>query len=550
MEERKLHSDIPELLISLLDGSISESQFVELEKILENNPQAREYYYDFILVNARMKSRGGVTASTSNIDEDEPNIFDEKVWESLAEDERNAPGVPIEKPIGKTAEPEYIEPKQAPRKISRLSIYTLVLSAAAMLLIMVMILFSPVKPVVGTLTNTFNAEWSGQEDMPTLGDVVRQGELNLIKGFAEITFNKGAKVVIEAPAKIELINDNKMFLLEGKLVAQVPTEAFGFLVNTPDASMMDLGTEFGVVVSNKQSDLHVLDGEVIIYAGQEEKANRKRETVTEGTNRRVVADSTEILPLSNSNVYFQRRIPLKHMVAYWDFDKGLSNIQGNSRFDGHVIGNNASISSEDFAVGTGALRIDDDGKEPSYIAIEDSPITFAQDTYTAVAWYKYKDIGSDGSDVRNFIFETTPNWSISFGILNGRGGKVSQWYISTTITTHYRNEIEDGQLVNDDSWHHAAVIWNRVTKSIKYYHDGVLTHERVIVTNDELKATDGFHIGYHRGDDGTRRNWDGYIDEVAVYDVELSEKHIETLYQRTYNNQEINAGNVLQFVDY
>ena len=53
-----------------------------------------------------------------------------------------------------------------------------------------------------------------------------------------------------------------MRLVRGKLRAHVPPPAIGFQIHTPQGTVLDLGTEFALDVSEKNSELHVIDGEV------------------------------------------------------------------------------------------------------------------------------------------------------------------------------------------------------------------------------------------------------------------------------------------------
>ena len=79
---------------------------------------------------------------------------------------------------------------------------------------------------------------------------------------------------------------------------------------------------------------------------------------------------------------------------------------------------------------------------------------------------------------------------------------------------------------------HAAVVWNSVLGHIKYYHDGALyATVEVDKTNNPDLGQAGFNIGTHRAADGGR-NWDGYLDEIAVFSIELSEAQIAGLYNQ------------------
>ena len=122
---------------------------------------------------------------------------------------------------------------------------------------------------IATLTATHNATWAEGASAPgslTPGSKLHPNtRLTLTAGFAEITTDEGAVVILEAPATIELLNDdNALRLHAGKLVGICETESSkGFLVRTPHLDITDLGTQFGVDASTPGiTEVHVINGEV------------------------------------------------------------------------------------------------------------------------------------------------------------------------------------------------------------------------------------------------------------------------------------------------
>ena len=117
---------------------------------------------------------------------------------------------------------------------------------------------------VATLTAQHNASWAEGALAP--GSQLRAGQrLTLTAGFAEITTNQGAVAILEAPATIELLdNDNAVALHAGKLVGICETAGSkGFLVRTSHMDITDLGTRFGVdAISPGGTEVHVFEGEV------------------------------------------------------------------------------------------------------------------------------------------------------------------------------------------------------------------------------------------------------------------------------------------------
>jgi ferric-dicitrate binding protein FerR (iron transport regulator) len=87
--------------------------------------------------------------------------------------------------------------------------------------------------------------------------------LDLGQGLAEITFDSGARVVLEGPAVFHVLTAARGRLTAGSLTAKVPPALKGFVVETPSLTVLDLGTEFGVRANPKGvSEVHVFDGAV------------------------------------------------------------------------------------------------------------------------------------------------------------------------------------------------------------------------------------------------------------------------------------------------
>jgi len=129
------------------------------------------------------------------------------------------------------------------------------------------------------VSGTAEAQWSDGQAPPDDGRLVAGRALVLREGFAEIAFDKGARVILHAPAVFEPQSASGGFLREGRLTARVPPQAAGFVVRTPNATVVDLGTEFGVAVDpGGPSEVEVFAGqvEVSLPAGPQRTETRHR----------------------------------------------------------------------------------------------------------------------------------------------------------------------------------------------------------------------------------------------------------------------------------
>lgn len=118
--------------------------------------------------------------------------------------------------------------------------------------------------IVATLTAERDAQWAGVALVP--GSPLQAGQrLTLTQGFAQITTNRGAVAILQAPCTFELLDQpNAIRLNTGRLVGICETESSkGFLVRTPHMEITDLGTQFGVdAASSSVTRVHVIEGEI------------------------------------------------------------------------------------------------------------------------------------------------------------------------------------------------------------------------------------------------------------------------------------------------
>src|SRR5262249_4116694 len=97
------------------------------------------------------------------------------------------------------------------------------------------------------LVNAQDCRWMSRDQGP--GREMPPGKtLRLERGLAEVAFDRGARVILQGPAGLELLSPNSARLLYGTLTARVPPSAGGFTVLSPRGKVVDLGTEFGLSV--------------------------------------------------------------------------------------------------------------------------------------------------------------------------------------------------------------------------------------------------------------------------------------------------------------
>jgi hypothetical protein len=114
-------------------------------------------------------------------------------------------------------------------------------------------------PVLARITDQVGARWvsAAPESVSFTG-----GEhLQLAEGFIELTFESGARVVVQSPADLTIDGKAALGFTSGSLTARV--HGGGFVVKTPTAVVNDLGTEFGIRIgADRATRVEVFDGKV------------------------------------------------------------------------------------------------------------------------------------------------------------------------------------------------------------------------------------------------------------------------------------------------
>ncbi|MCK5000967.1 MAG: FecR domain-containing protein, partial [Anaerohalosphaera sp.] len=323
-----------ELILLALDGQLSDEQFSDFDRQLQEDSSFRQYYLRFMALNT---SLGAIDKFPAVREDAEGNPFlNQDLWLELAQEEKAALAIEIEKPTEKSGEEQIIKTVRQKRQISRFSIYTLTLSAAAILLLIAVVLFTPVRPIVGTLTDSINAEWINHEQIPARWDVVRQGEMTLSKGFAEITLDNGVKVVLQAPAEIELKTVDLLKLNSGRVYAKVPKGAEGFTVQTNSASIVDFGTEFGVSIDKfGRTETHVFRGEVELSVMSETATGTNGTRLKAGQASVVEGKDIVKIPLQRSSfasyvpTAYEIAVKKKQPISYWRIRHGAAQSLSN-----------------------------------------------------------------------------------------------------------------------------------------------------------------------------------------------------------------------------
>jgi len=277
---------LDESILASLDGKISEEQFAWLDRQIAENPAAAQHYVEFMAIYTGLRQLGDVSVSCVPPDKDDALIvkkllsevieYDEKVRTELAAEEvlrkaeakKEAVRMTAEKVLEKFREEERRRQEKLAYKrykARQQGMIFIIGSLAACLVLVIFVLFYnkstsvPVAPpIVAEIIQSLDAQWGDFGISTVPGTRLTASTMQLKRGLVQIAFESGAKVILQAPCKIKPENANQIFLLSGNITAIVPDKAIGFTVRTPTATMVDYGTEFGVITNaSGETEVHV-----------------------------------------------------------------------------------------------------------------------------------------------------------------------------------------------------------------------------------------------------------------------------------------------------
>ena len=221
------------LMDDLIEGEISEADFLRLEAELSVDPLVRQEYYKRLELTALLEEQAEIqplNTETIGRFNFQPNLALAAALALLL----MAAGYGIFK-FRNDSEPTITS---APRKESQVNGYAVVAAQA-------------------------DAEWVGEtSDSIQEGSLISSKIHELSSGLVQLEMFSGATVFIEGPAAFRALSPMDLEIIHGKIRANVPVPAQGFKVHTQAGEVVDLGTEFALNVHPTETDLFVIEGEV------------------------------------------------------------------------------------------------------------------------------------------------------------------------------------------------------------------------------------------------------------------------------------------------
>ncbi|MEO6003382.1 MAG: LamG-like jellyroll fold domain-containing protein [Opitutus sp.] len=510
--------ELNELCNAMVDGTITDAQHARLSTWLLESEPAREYYVRAVGQSASLHSYAAEMHAEAA--QPEPISFwswsRRSVWIAGALAAAACMAI-VFLAVGQRFHPDVRSPN------SKSPVYVARLSAAR------------------------ETKWSGSDSLIP-GALLHKGQhLELAKGFAEVTFDSGARVVLEGPTSFVINSAWDSTLTHGTLKASVPPQAIGFRVVNRSVDITDLGTEFTMSANaDGITDVLVLKGEV--EAAPRSADDQNTILLKESDARRFEVSGVSTVSKNAENfARFAEFEPVNRFssdfhYAHWSFDETSTPMLG--RYAGAVT--NREI--------TGAL--------------EGAPANLAQ-ARTGGQWQQALRFDGELRARTSFpgLSELTPH-TISFWVKVSEDSPLSDAYAmvawrANTPRLAYRpvqiswnrnpNEGALGALrtdfsggcalgttsLRDGRWHHVTVVVTpneeaSIPLQVKQYVDGRLESSTIIPGRfrgpagvADAEMNDVVWLGCRLGNTGPRQErFRGELDELYIADRALAPQEI------------------------
>ena len=409
---------------------------------------------------------------------------------------------------------------------------------------------------VARLTASRECQWTNNDTAVPLGARLRKGQrIELANGFAQITFDSGAEVVLQGPASLETNSAWKATLSSGTLKASVPPQAIGFSVSNPTVEVVDLGTEFTMF-----ADAGGTAAEVLVLKGEVEAAPRAAPdqqpiVLRENESRRFAASGVSAVQDSARRFgALSQLVPLDHFVsptgyAHWSFDEpagksfrvnasGLS--VGASAAEMEIVPKGAAATAAEPA-GRRAGAVHFDGHLYAKAAF---PGMSANLPHTVVFWAKVPQHANLGNAYAMVAWGANSEKFGSHPFHISWNRNPNEGVIGALRTDYGRGFAIGATPLRDGRWHHIAVVFMPTAEpqrpiEVRQYVDGRLEGEGrpsppgsdIFMKSGNAYATSGtIWLGCRLGIKGVRNErFIGEMDELFIADRALQPQEIVRL---------------------
>ena len=206
------------------------------------------------------------------------------------------------------------------------------------------------------------------------------------------------------------------------------------------------------------------------------------------------------------------------LVGHWTFDEGsgaTANDSSGNGYTGTLVNSPAWVDSK---LGN-ALFFDSSSHEA--VSVADAPeLSFGSASFSIVFWIKYSN-ANDADILRKGSTQTASDW---YKVeISETSGRVS---FSLNASSNPPTSITSAPH-GDNKWHHIAAVRDVENGQLRLYVDGV---QEAMTSDPGGSVSNSANLAIGSKDTLDDDFFDGWLDEVAVYDEALSQARVLALF--------------------
>ena len=317
--EDRLRNQVFELAEACLQGSATARQMAQLEELLQDDQRARKHYLEFIQdsYSLRIWALAELERREAETDLPDPSATDQH-------DPLSSDSLP---PASKFANRASVQRRGSrPRRRSQRVLTTLMVVASVAAIVLIALRVVPEldtndllgnQPVVASMVDAQECVWIGGRQFNSGTPITQGQQLQLSTGTARIRFQDGATVTLQGPANLELLSAGSARLQSGVLTSFVPPAAVGFQVQTEALDVIDLGTSFGVAVTDDgKTSVSVFSGRVEVTRPDADESTAR--ILSQGESVVATTQQSSIEPIDFTAEQFEQPLRAANGVVSTD----------------------------------------------------------------------------------------------------------------------------------------------------------------------------------------------------------------------------------------
>ena len=212
--------------------------------------------------------------------------------------------------------------------------------------------------------------------------------------------------------------------------------------------------------------------------------------------------------------------PTNGLVAYYPFNGNANDESGNGN---NGVVNGVTLATDRFGNANKAYSFNSN----TSIVVSDNDYLELTNSFSISSWFYANSLGQVSMILSKHTCSNAEG-TYTYGVWSGNGNNLVnfQAYPNFNASTYPSNAGN----VNVNRWYNFVTTYDKATRTLTYYLNGILMSTIQIDFNISNTTRD-FYIGMQNCGSGAEWHWNGKIDDIRIYNRNLSNVEVQQLYQ-------------------